>query len=216
MSRDLELECRCGQVHGWVRDVASDTVNRAICYCDDCQAFAHYLGRADLLDPHGGSDLTGLATSTVQFDRGTENIEAMRLSPRGPLRYYASCCKTPLGNTGTRFPFAVGLVYEAIRDARDPKQRDELLGPVQGTVYGKYAVGGRPPGFKAFDPPFIGRAILRMLRWKLRGRAGSHPYLELDGRTPKYPVKTITRGERQTLLTKCGPYPAPGANPGTV
>ena len=38
-------------------NASSTTVNRVVCYCDDCQAFLHYLKRADLLDAHGGTDI---------------------------------------------------------------------------------------------------------------------------------------------------------------
>ncbi len=207
MGRDLELECRCGKVHGWVRDVSPRSVNRAICYCDDCQSFLHYLVRADLLDARGGSDITQVATRKVEFDRGTEHIAMLRLSPRGVLRTYARCCNTPLGNTGPRFPFAVGFVYEALRDARNAERRDELLGPVQGSVFAEYALGGRPPGVKKFDPAFFARAMVRFLTWRLRHRARPHPYFEPDARTPKYPVTIITRGEREALRAKCGPHP---------
>ena len=37
--------CRCGKLAGEV-DV-NTTVNRGICYCKDCQAFAYFLGAPD-------------------------------------------------------------------------------------------------------------------------------------------------------------------------
>jgi hypothetical protein len=57
MTTRAELRCRCGEVRGFVADASPRTVNRIVCYCDDCQAFAHRIGRADLLDAHGGSDI---------------------------------------------------------------------------------------------------------------------------------------------------------------
>jgi hypothetical protein len=36
------LQCRCGTIQGHVDDPRS--ANRALCYCRDCQAFAHFLG----------------------------------------------------------------------------------------------------------------------------------------------------------------------------
>src|SRR5512138_1159404 len=101
MSKDIELECRCGEIHGWVRGISPGTVNRMICYCDDCQAFLHFLERTDLFEPHSGTEVVQLAPRVVTFDRGTDHICGMRLNPKGMHRWYASCCKTPLGNTVT-------------------------------------------------------------------------------------------------------------------
>jgi hypothetical protein len=46
----IEIRCRCGEVRGIVADPSPRSVNRVVCYCDDCQAFLHQLGRADLLN----------------------------------------------------------------------------------------------------------------------------------------------------------------------
>src|SRR4051812_39818162 len=59
------LGCRCGRVRGTVTRAAPASVNRVICYCDDCQAFAHWLARADLLDAHGGTDIVQLAPASM-------------------------------------------------------------------------------------------------------------------------------------------------------
>ena len=36
------LQCRCGTLKGQV--ARAETANRGVCYCKDCQAFAHFLG----------------------------------------------------------------------------------------------------------------------------------------------------------------------------
>jgi Family of unknown function (DUF6151) len=47
------LQCRCGTLKGYVAH--PERVNRVVCYCRDCQAFAHFLGGAnDILDAQGG------------------------------------------------------------------------------------------------------------------------------------------------------------------
>jgi hypothetical protein len=46
---NVPLRCRCGRVRGVASDVSRSTGFRFICYCKDCQAFAHFLGRADVL-----------------------------------------------------------------------------------------------------------------------------------------------------------------------
>src|SRR5206468_7222015 len=100
----------CGQVRGRVKNAGPRTVNRVVCYCDDCQAFLHHLGRADLLDAHGGSDIVQVAPASLAFHQGTDRIVGLRLAPKGLYRWYASCCNTPVGNAvGPAIPF-VGII----------------------------------------------------------------------------------------------------------
>jgi hypothetical protein len=57
MALDLPLRCRCGHMRGVARKVSSSTGLRFTCYCKDCQAFARFLGQADMLDAAGGTDI---------------------------------------------------------------------------------------------------------------------------------------------------------------
>lgn len=70
MSPIAELRCRCGQVEGTVSNASPESVNRIICYCDDCQAFLHHIGRSELLDAHGGTDIVQVAPADLRFHRG--------------------------------------------------------------------------------------------------------------------------------------------------
>jgi hypothetical protein len=209
MSRnDVELQCRCGKIHGWLRDAAPDTVNRVVCYCDDCQAFLHHLGRAELLDEHGGSDIVQVAPSTLSFDRGIELVTAVRLSPTGLYRWYASCCKTPLGNTvAPQLPF-VGIVTELFQQAPNARPCDEVFGPPQGRILGKFAIGNPPPGSVKLNVRLLVRTIRKLLGWKLRGKAWPHPFFDRASGNPKHPVTVLSTAERDALRSLCGPRPA--------
>jgi len=44
-------------MRGVASDVSPSTGLRFVCYCKDCQAFARFLERADVLDPAGGTDI---------------------------------------------------------------------------------------------------------------------------------------------------------------
>src|SRR5579863_699680 len=99
MSAEADLRCRCGEVRALVSGASRRTVNRVVCYCDDCQAFAHQLGRADLLDAQGGSDIVQVAPASLRFVQGAHRIVGLRLTPKGLLRWYTNCCNTPIGNT---------------------------------------------------------------------------------------------------------------------
>ncbi|HWO08293.1 MAG TPA: DUF6151 family protein [Polyangiaceae bacterium] len=210
MAQDVELACRCGLVHGWVRGVSPRTVNRAICYCDDCQAFLHHLGRADLLDEHAGTDIVQVAPATVTYDRGAEHIVGVRLTPAGLYRWYASCCKTPLGNTRTpALPF-VGLAPEVFRGIDGPG-RDAVFGPGRGGVFGQYATNGAPEGSTRLPLGLVVHSVWHLLGWKLGGKAWPHPFFERGTASPSHPVTVLSREERQMLRAKCGPNPSASA-----
>src|SRR5262245_61970998 len=116
MSRDVEVRCRCGTVEGRVKNASPRTVNRVVCYCADCQAFAHHLKRADLLDSQGGSDIVQVAPAALEFHRGSDRIAGLHLTPNALFRWYAGCCNTPIGNlVSPAIPF-VGIVAQAFQN----------------------------------------------------------------------------------------------------
>lgn len=92
----ISLRCRCGKLRGTVdsRRVAA----RAVCYCRDCQAYGHFLGTG-VLDAAGGTEVAASLPSAVRFEAGLEHLACMSLSPKRLYRWYASCCRTPIGNT---------------------------------------------------------------------------------------------------------------------
>jgi hypothetical protein len=206
MSRDIELSCRCGAVHGRVTGAAPSAVNHAICYCDDCQAYAHWLRREDLLDAHGGSDIVQVAPATLSFDRGQERIRGLRLSAKGLYRWYASCCNSPVGNTlQPGIPF-VGIPVQSF--AGGPAQVTDAFGPARGAVFGKFAVGGAPPGSTRIDLRLLARVVRHLLSWRLSGKSWPHPFFEREPRAARYPVTTLTASERDALRPLCGPHAA--------
>jgi hypothetical protein len=174
--------------------------NRAICYCDDCQAFLHHLGRSDLLDAQGGSDVVQVPPASLTFDRGVEHIVGLRLTPKGLCRWYASCCKTPLGNTlsSPALPF-VGIM------ARLFQEPDDLFGKPSGGFFGKYAIGSPPEGSTKLRPAAIARLLGKILGWRLRGKTWPHPFFDRAARRPTRPLTILSRTERDALRPRCGP-----------
>jgi hypothetical protein len=206
MSRSATLQCRCGAVRGTVAGAAAGKVNRAVCYCDDCQAFLHHLGRADLLDAHGGTDVVQVAPASLSFTQGKERIVGLRLTPKGLYRFYASCCKTPLGNTANpAIPF-VGIVAQDF--ASEAQQVDDVFGPPVGAIFGRYAVGEAPGASPGVSLRMIARAVLKVLGWRLGGRAWPHPFFDRATRAPLYPVTALSPEQREALRPLCGPRPA--------
>src|SRR5262245_32360452 len=155
---ELPLRCRCGRVQG-VTDVSAGF--RLVCYCKDCQAFARFLERPDVLDAAGGTDIFQMPTGRVRFTAGTDAVRCLRLSgPSGGIfRWYTECCRTPIGNTaGPRFP-VVGLIHSFISHEADGRSRDEALGPSLCRIYERSAIGPLPPNAPA--PPSLSIFALR-------------------------------------------------------
>lgn len=164
----------------------------------------HHIGRAELLDGHGGTDIVQVAPSSVVFDRGTDRVTGVRLNPKGMYRWYASCCKTPLGNTvSPSIPF-IGIGPEVFRVSGDA--RDRVFGRAQ-PIQGQFAIGTPPHGSTRLTVPFIARTLRLLLGWKLRGRAWPHPFFDPKTRAPFKSVPTLSRSERDALRPLCGPKP---------
>ncbi len=201
--------CRCGTVEARVTEASPGTVNRVVCYCDDCQAFAHHLGRADLLDRNGGTDIVQMAPSTITFTKGHQNLVGLRLSPKGLYRWHTACCKTPMGNTvGPQLPF-VGFVAQSFD--HDGQHADQVFGKPIGAILGKYAIGEVPAKSRGMPLGLVARAVWKVLGWKLTGKTWPHPFFARGTGAPLYPVHVITREERDALRALCGPRPVPAA-----
>ena len=95
---DLPLRCRCGRMRGVASNVSPSTGFRFVCYCEDCQAFARFLDRTDVLDPAGGTDIFHMPPGRVKLTAGTDAMRCLRLSDK-VLRWYTECCRTPIANT---------------------------------------------------------------------------------------------------------------------
>lgn len=209
MSQDAELSCRCGQVRGRVKNAGPRTVNRVVCYCDDCQAFLHHLGRADLLDAHGGSDIVQVAPASLAFHQGTDRIVGLRLTPKGLYRWYASCCNTPVGNAvGPAIPF-VGIIAGAFGGATGGP--DAIFGKPIAAIFGRYAIGTAPEGSTGWNVWLYARAIWMVLGWRLSGQAWPHPFFDRATGAPSRPVTTLSPHERDALRPHCGPRVVAGA-----
>ncbi len=122
----MKLACRCGQVQGEVDPRRAYA--RATCYCRHCQAFARWLSDGELLDAAGGTDIVAMAPDGLRFTHGFDQVACMSLGPSGLLRWYASCCRTPLGNI-PRDPklYYLGVPVAAIVEPADAV--DAAFGP---------------------------------------------------------------------------------------
>jgi Family of unknown function (DUF6151) len=198
MPVDLPLACRCGHVRGVAHGLAPSACFRFICYCQDCQAFARFLKRPDVLDAAGGTDILHVPTGRVELTAGADAVRCLRFSGR-VFRWYAECCRTPIANTaGPRFP-VVGLI-SAFMGQPDGRSREDVLGLPLCRIFGRSAVGPLPAN--APPPPslrlFLQRAW-RLFGWWWRGLGRPTPFFDAQTGKPLSAPYVFTPAERAAL-----------------
>lgn len=202
----LPILCRCGSVEGVLS--SPQRAARAICYCRDCQAFARFLGKPELtLDALGGTDIVATRPDFVRFTRGADQLRCMSLSEKGMLRWYADCCRTPIGNTprDPKFPY-VGLVHDCI--VASTTERDAAFGPAKTVLNTGSASGAVKPARLSL---LFG--ILRIMRnvfmAKFGGKYRNNPFFDVAAGKPVVDPRVLTVEERAALGTSPSSPSAP-------
>lgn len=190
------LQCGCGKLKGAVEH--TERANHAVCYCRDCQAFAHFLGGLDqILDERGGSEVVQISPRYVRFSEGEENLACVRLTPAGLVRWYASCCNTPIGNTmATPEMSFVGLLHSCLDGS----------GSSLGEAFGPIRCWGNVAGAKGMPKPRqvgVPRAILWLLSTLIVARLdGSYkrtPFFDEAGSLIATP-RVLSANEHRALM----------------
>lgn len=190
------LQCRCGTIKGHV--VRPGTANRAICYCRDCQAFAHFLKRADtVLDENGGTAIVATLPKQVDFSQGLEALSCMSLSDHGMLRWYASCCNTPIGNTPRDFktPY-VGLIESCLKS--DSPSLQESFGAVRMVLNTKYARGHVESTPLGNLVALLG-IMKSVIGARLSGTYKCNPFFGAETGAPVASPRVLTKVERERV-----------------
>lgn len=193
------IRCRCGALRGELARPALGT--RAICYCRDCQAFAHFLGKPEgMLDALGGTDIVAVRPRHVTWTQGAELLTCMSLSEKGTLRWYSSCCKTPIGNTPRNLRQShVGLIHTCLET--DDRRMDEAFGPVVMRVNAQSAKG--TPAKNA--PITFLVAVIRYLAsvvWsRFSGAYRVNPFFHMPQGIPRATPRTLSADERASLYS---------------
>ena len=190
----IALRCRCGKLQGQVdhRRVAA----RAACYCKDCQAYGHFLG-GEVLDAAGGTEVAATLPAAVRFDTGLEHLACMSLSPKGIYRWYASCCRTPIGNT-PRDPRTayVGLVRSCL--AAPDAELDRLLGPLKARVQTASASAPVPTSMLGTASVVL-KVGTMMMKARLGGGYKHNPFFRPGTSEPVKPPQVLSLEERKAL-----------------
>jgi hypothetical protein len=130
MASALSFSCSCGSVAGELTDAGPAKGDRVVCHCTDCQNFARHLG-ADgrILQAHGGTDLYQGRCAQMRLTTGKEKLACLHLTDKPTLRWYSSCCRTPMFNTyaNGRIPYLTTFLANC-----DREKVETVLGPAVG------------------------------------------------------------------------------------
>lgn len=200
MESQVLLRCECGKLHGSAGGLAPTKGARVVCYCNDCQAFARFLGRSGITDPWGGTDIFQMAPSNVRLEQQDEALQCLRLSDKGMFRWYCRFCKTPVGNTmGPRLP-VVGLIHSIMDHQSSNVTRDALLGRPIGFLQMRSATGvGPPPSPGASLFRSAARSSRLLLTWWVTRAGFPSPFFDEHTRAPRATPRVLSEQERRAL-----------------
>jgi len=172
-----------------------------VCYCKDCQAFAYFLSQENqILDERGGSDVIQILPQNLSFTQGIESLKCMRLTEKGMLRWYASCCNTPIGNTLANYKISfIGLVHSCLENSGTPLQ--DSFGPVRAWGNTQGARGDPKPKSSG-----LGRTILwvmsSVLKARINGGYRQTPLFLADKGTPIVTPLVLSTAERASDMAR--------------
>lgn len=191
----MDIQCECGRFRARLKSFPGNSPGRLVCYCDDCQAYLHHLGRADLLDANGGTEVIPAYPADVEILSGRDQLKCTRLSPRGTFRFSTACCNTPIANTRPDMPWAGFL--RCVFAAEEAGRFERLLGPVRSRIMGRYAKGTPPAGT---PDKFNLKAMLTVMPFLVKGKllkkARPSPFFAADGVTPVVEPQVLKRASR--------------------
>lgn len=182
LGADQPWQCRCGQLRG--RLCAPAPVVRLTCYCRDCQTAAHALGCApQALDAQGGTEVVSTLQAHLRIDQGAGQLACLSLRPGGLLRWYASCCRTPLFNTtrDARLSY-VGMTRLAL--GAGSHALDAGFGPAQGLAVNTGHAKGTVRVRRLATALQVAGIFAAVARARLGGRWKRTPLFRQEDRRP--------------------------------
>ena len=187
------LQCQCGALRGHVSH--THRAVRGVCYCKDCRAYSHHLGNElTTHDSLGGAEFVATQSKYVSFADGLQNLACLSLSEKGLLRWYAKCCRTPIGNTARswKVPY-VGLVHSCLKS--DPAAFERSFPRVEMRVYTGSAKQA-PPGMGLRTMVALAGFIPQVMASGINGTYKQTPFFGAPAGLPTAPVTVLSEAER--------------------
>ncbi|MCR9278247.1 MAG: DUF6151 family protein [Pseudomonadaceae bacterium] len=206
---DLPIQCACGSVSGVVKGIRPSKANHGICYCNDCQAFAHFLGDPPtFLDANAGTHIVQVSPRRLHLRSGLDHIACVRLKAGGLMRWYASCCNTPLANTPhPRLPI-LGMITACLNHSVTGQPLEVFAGECTGRVFVDGARGDTSDIPKRFQAPIgmIYRFAKMMVLGLLRGAGRRSPFFHPVTREPIAEPRILTSEELSEITSRRDAY----------
>lgn len=168
---------------------------RGVCYCKDCRAYSHHLGKLPQThDAQGGAEFVATLAKCVTFAQGTEQLACLSLSDKGALRWYASCCRTPIANTfrNWKVPY-VGLVSACLE--ADPAAYERAFPRLQVRVNTGSAKQA-PPSLRLSTVAALAGFLPRVLLSGVTGTYKQTPFFDGPAGLPRAEVAVLSAAER--------------------
>ncbi len=189
---DLAISCRCGAFQATLKNVSPKTGSHVQCHCKDCQAGAGALGAEDCLLPRGGTDIFQTVPSNLELSTGTQNLACLRLSPKGLVRWYASCCDTPVFNTlGSQKMAFLGVMVPALQGENVQKTIGRTICVAHTAAAALGSVALKDHGFNRAGL----NILIRHFSALMQGKAKSSPLFDDTGNFVVEP-RVLSKDER--------------------
>jgi len=192
------IQCKCGKLKGYV-SMPEGLIHRSICYCKDCRDYTYVLGKsAETLDASGGSEIIAVSPKNIVFTQGMENLNCLSLSEKGLIRWYASCCNTPIGNTLRNFKISfTGLLHNCLEQSE--QSIEQSFGPVTVWAFTKSA-NGKVNTKAGISFMAILRVMKVLLLSRLNGSYKTTPFFITESGTPIKMPRIVSAEERAAAV----------------
>ena len=178
-----QISCDCGSFKAELTQFPKNSPGRLVCYCDDCQIYATKLGRPELLDEYGGTEIVPVYPAEIQLTSGQDKLRCNVLKKDSLTRWSVTCCNTPIANARAKFPW-VGVFHNAYTVGA-PRYLEETMGNIRARIRGSFAKKETP--FPISDKVSLkDTAVVLpfMLKGRILGKEKNSPFFREDGVTP--------------------------------
>ena len=192
----LGFSCACGAVTGTIAAATPAEGDFVYCHCTDCQSVPKYLGAEDrILERAGGTALYQSRCARLSIATGKDRLAGLHMTDKPTLRWYATCCNTPMFNTyaNGKLPYVTTLLANCEADGR------AALGEPIGHLFLQDAPGDteglRPLSMNAL----LRRFFKRMVKDIFSGDRRRNPLFDPNTLEPIAKPRRLTPAERARL-----------------